>query len=248
MLMYESPPSPGPLYRQPSRATQVALFTSTSSPKPAWASEQSLATLAGSPSAVQASSLGVMASIGADAGKNSTIVRAIYILEEVLCQTLPPFPGDIDVTTPLEETQSLATARDRLAPTTNNPTCQGCHQAINPPGFALEQYDSVGRYRTEENEVVIDAAGELGFPGASGAFADSVEFLELIAASPTARSCYVDHWMHAALGRPTREEDDCTMDAVESSWSASGNDIRELLVEVALTDRFRQREIQEEEE
>ena len=190
----------------------------------------------------------VMASIGADAGKNSTIVRAIYILEEVLCQTLPPFPGDIDVSTPLQDTQSLATARDRLAPTTNNATCHGCHQAINPPGFALEQYDSVGRYRTEENEVVIDAAGELGFPGASGAFSDSVEFLELIAESPTARSCYVDHWMHAALGRPTREADACTVDALESTWSASGNDIRELLVEVALTDRFRQREIQEEEE
>jgi hypothetical protein len=190
----------------------------------------------------------VMASIGADVGKNSTIVRAIYVLESILCQTLPSFPGDIDVTTPLDGSRNGATARDRLAPTTTNATCRGCHDGINPSGFALEQYDALGRYRTEENGTTINASGELYFPGATGQFSNSVEFLDLIASSPTARTCYVDHWLQAALGRSTAEADECTVKALALKWSDNSADLRELLVQIALTDDFRQREIKEEEE
>ena len=96
-------------------------------------------------------------------------MRAIYILEEILCQGLPAFPGNLD-TNILESEASRATARERLANTNANPVCNACHSTINPPGFALEQYDALGRFRLEENGATIDASGSLDL------LADGAEF------------------------------------------------------------------------
>ena len=52
-------------------------------------------------------------------------------------------------------------SRERLAQHRANPACASCHSRIDPLGFALENYDVIGRWRTEENGKPIDAKGEL---------------------------------------------------------------------------------------
>ena len=51
--------------------------------------------------------------------------------------------------------------RERLAEHRKNPACAGCHRLMDPVGFALENYDAVGRWRTLEAGEPIDASGTL---------------------------------------------------------------------------------------
>ena len=51
--------------------------------------------------------------------------------------------------------------RERLAQHRDNPACASCHSRIDPLGFALENYDVLGRWRTEDAGKPIDAKGEL---------------------------------------------------------------------------------------
>jgi len=51
--------------------------------------------------------------------------------------------------------------RERLAEHRANPVCASCHKLMDPIGFALENYDAIGRFRTSEAGVEIDASGEL---------------------------------------------------------------------------------------
>jgi hypothetical protein len=187
----------------------------------------------------------VLAATSAKQGENPTLARSVFILEAILCQSLPSFPGDLDTSLPTEGLESTATAKDRLAPTMNNPVCQGCHQTLNPPGLALEQFDYFGRYRTEENGSLIDASGELDASGAEGSFSDSTEFLELLLEGSSVRSCYAEHWLQAAYGRPPTAEEKCMAETLLSVRNESDENLRELLVQITLTPSFRQREIRE---
>jgi Protein of unknown function (DUF1585)/Protein of unknown function (DUF1588) len=51
--------------------------------------------------------------------------------------------------------------RERMAQHRADPVCAGCHKLMDPAGFAMENYDAVGRWRTQENGKVIDASGGL---------------------------------------------------------------------------------------
>ena len=55
--------------------------------------------------------------------------------------------------------------RERLAEHRANPACASCHIPMDPLGFALENFDAVGRWRTRDGELPVDAAG--GFPDGS---------------------------------------------------------------------------------
>jgi hypothetical protein len=76
---------------------------------------------------------------------------------------------------PLKEaadTGKVLTMRERMAEHRANPACAGCHKVMDPVGFALENFDAVGRWRTAENGTPVDAAGGLpdgsGFTGIAG--------------------------------------------------------------------------------
>src|SRR5262249_9862818 len=105
------------------------------------------------------------------ATRTSPVVRGKWILENVLGTPPPPPPNDVPS---LSENSVAANLpiRERLAQHRSNVACAGCHRLIDPVGFALEQFDAVGRWRMMEEGKAIDAAGGLPdgsqFDGALG--------------------------------------------------------------------------------
>jgi hypothetical protein len=96
--------------------------------------------------------------------RTSPVIRGKWVLENILGTPPPPPPADVPT---LEDNTVSAnlTVRDRLAEHRANAACASCHQLIDPPGFALENFDAVGRWRTVEEGRPVDAAG--GLPGGS---------------------------------------------------------------------------------
>ncbi|MEM7473610.1 MAG: DUF1592 domain-containing protein [Planctomycetota bacterium] len=107
------------------------------------------------------------------ATRTSPVLRGNWVLENLLGNPPPPPPANVPA---LEENDVAADLpiRERLAAHRNNAACSACHQLIDPVGFALENFDAIGRWRDFEAEVAIDSKGNL--PG--GQEFEGVEGLE----------------------------------------------------------------------
>jgi hypothetical protein len=92
--------------------------------------------------------------------RTSPVLRGKYLLENVLNAPPPPPPAAVP---PLDETkvgvaQSL---RKQLEQHRVDPVCASCHRRMDPLGFSLENYDAIGRWRTEDGKFPVDPSGEL---------------------------------------------------------------------------------------
>ena len=93
--------------------------------------------------------------------RTSPVLRGAWILDSVLGSPPPPPPPDVP---PLDESpagEAPKSVRERLTLHRDNPVCASCHNRIDPLGFALDNYDVLGRWRVEEGGTAIDAAATL---------------------------------------------------------------------------------------
>ena len=105
--------------------------------------------------------------------RTSPVLRGTWVLENIFGAPPPPPPPNVPA---LDNAVSAALPmRERLSAHRDNPACASCHQTIDPVGFALENFDALGRWRDYEDGVEVDAAG--GLPGARGS-ASGVSGLE----------------------------------------------------------------------
>jgi hypothetical protein len=105
---------------------------------------------------------GSILAITSHATRTSPVVRGKWILENILGTPPAPPPPNVPALKENEPGQTPKTAREQLAEHRANPVCASCHKVMDPLGFALENFDAVGAWRTREAGGPIDASGELG--------------------------------------------------------------------------------------
>ena len=168
------------------------------------------------------------------------IARGLFIQHNVLCHEVPPPPQGIEIP-PLPPIAPGLSTRARLVQHTQDPLCAGCHAHIDPPGFALESYDAVGRFRTMDAGLPVDTSGNMTSGGdTDGPFASGGELLDRIAGSADVKSCFAQHYLTFALARELLGEDDCTKARVADEFKQTG-DLKQLIVAIARSDAFRLR-------
>jgi hypothetical protein len=107
---------------------------------------------------------GSMLLVTSNANRTSPVQRGKWILENVLGSPPPLPPPNVP---PLKENTNgaigvaAASVRERMEEHRANPVCAGCHKIMDPIGLALENFDAVGRWRTEDSGAKIDASGQL---------------------------------------------------------------------------------------
>jgi hypothetical protein len=171
--------------------------------------------------------------------RSSPVRRGVAVRARLLCQPPPPPPPEVEALPP-PATEDLTT-RERFALHTTKPSCAGCHRLIDPIGFGLEAYDGIGRHRTTENGRPVDTRGELADAGSvSGPFVGGPELAARLALSELVSGCFARTWLQFAIGRESDPEaDGCALAAIESSFAASGGDLRALLAAIVASDAFR---------
>ncbi len=101
--------------------------------------------------------------------RTSPVLRAKWVLENILGTPPPPPPADVPGLPESGEDGEPETVRERLAQHRRNPVCASCHAPMDPLGFALENFDAVGEWRTHDAGYPVDASGVLadgtGFDG-----------------------------------------------------------------------------------
>jgi hypothetical protein len=107
--------------------------------------------------------------------------------------------------------------------------------------FAFENFDSVGRFRTQESNQTIDVSGEvIGATDASlaGKFTGVRELAGKLAQSSQAQNCLASQWFRFASGRSDDQPDSCSIATLEDTFSRSSGDLVELIVGMTQVDSF----------
>ncbi len=184
---------------------------------------------------------GMLASLASN-NQTSPVHRGKFVREKILCQELPAPPNDVVIKVP-EPTPNTST-RQRYTEHSVNVQCAGCHALMDPIGFGFENYDPIGRYRTEDAGFPVDASGELvGSSAISGPFVGAVELAKRLATSAEARDCVATQVFRYTVGRAEQAEDACSLEGVKARFAERGYDMRELWVAVAVSDAFRFRSV-----
>lgn len=185
--------------------------------------------------------LGLLTQAGMVAGtihsnETNPVVRGSFIVQKLMCNTIPLPTGDILDQVKPPDPYSGDTARERFSKHSEDPVCAACHRFMDPIGLALENYDAIGQWRDQENGVTIDARGEL--PGLDGTFDGPIELVSAIATAESTHACFAHQWASFAYGRTLDADDECVETLVADAFVESGSDIRQLLLDLTQTDAF----------
>jgi len=133
------------------------------------------------------------------ATRTSPVLRGKWIMDNLLGVPPPAPPPQVPALKEKHEDGKALTMRQRMAEHRSNPVCAACHSMIDPVGFAMENYDAVGRFRKTDDSVPIDAQGSLP----DGRKFDGVEGLEqaLLQYPEAFLTTFTEKLMTYSLGR-----------------------------------------------
>jgi hypothetical protein len=174
----------------------------------------------------------------------SAILRGAFIQKEVLCREIgAPPPGAESTPQP---TEGLATNRARTDAQTAGAACAGCHHSlINPTGFALEAFDAVGAYQTNEKDTgaAIDTRATIAIGAAAVDVKGPAELMQAIAQSPEAQHCYAKKWVQYAYQRQLNSADACTVETMTTKLTKGGYTVADLITDLTQSQSFRLRSV-----
>jgi len=190
---------------------------------------------------------GLLSEIGmlaarANADQTSPVKRGKFVRERLFCQSMPAPPPTVNVMAP--EPDPKLTTRQRYAAHSTDPYCHTCHQLMDPIGLGFENYDTVGRFRSQENGQPVDASGHIiNTRDSDGDFNGLFGLVDKLTASAQVSDCVAATWFTYALSRDAGAADVCSLATLAASFQGSGHDMRDLLVKLTVTDAFRYRPV-----
>jgi hypothetical protein len=172
--------------------------------------------------------------------RTSPVKRGQWILQQLLGTPPPPPPPDVPKLDDSAQAADAASLRERLEVHRANPACASCHSQMDALGFALENFDAVGRWRTRDGEFPIDPSGELAGGVKLSGVGDLKRVLATSGAKKITRSL-VENMLTYALGRGLEPADYCTVEAIRKRLLADEYRMRTIFVGIVESEAFQHR-------
>jgi hypothetical protein len=176
----------------------------------------------------------------AEGDASHPVKRGIRILRNVTCLDLQP-PTNIEIPPVGDRTPGQTTRARFEEATAKGAICMGCHSVINPVGFAFEEFNAVGEYRTMEDGKPIDSTGSLALGSGTISFKNAIELGKGLSTAPETRACMTKQFIRYVLRRPDAPEEKGSMTTLADVFEKSGYDLKELLVATTKTHAFTHR-------
>ncbi len=184
--------------------------------------------------------LGHVSVLTANAGstiETHPVNRGLYILNQISCIQAPPPPENI--TSEIDEETILKdlTPREKIEKHSSNPACAACHKIFDPMGFALEGFDSFGKFRTKYpsgkpiNSVTTMLTGE--------PVSNLPEMIDVVQKSGRFQICLTEHLIEYFANRPLVKEDRCAAKKVSGQVFAKSGRFSDLIFHLTTTPQFR---------
>ena len=194
---------------------------------------------------------GAVLKVSANGTTTSPVVRGAYVLERMLGTPPDPPPKNVPAIEP--DIRGATTIREQLDKHRNQPACAGCHAQLDPPGFALENFDVTGRWRTVYRAIPESAKDKVvaipgidirhytsgkpvdpGFAMADGrVFKNIDEFKTIVLADPAQIArCFTEKLVVHLTGAPVQFADREVIETIVQRAAADDYGLRTLLHEV----------------
>jgi mono/diheme cytochrome c family protein len=174
--------------------------------------------------------------------RTSPVKRGQWILQQLLGTPPPPPPPDVAKLDESPQAAQTASLRERLEVHRADPQCAACHHQMDPLGFALENYDAIGRWRTSDGEFAIDASGELLD---QQRFEDAQELKLLLKSTATRKFswCLIENMLTYGLGRALEPSDYCTVETIRKRLESDDYRIQQIVFGIVESDAFLRRSV-----
>lgn len=197
-----------------------------------------------------------VALLGNEDGIQHPVIRGHRIREQFLCGELslpdPEDLGGLEIVDP--EPDPTATTRERFAALTEPMECAGCHSLLNPLGFALSEFDGIGRYQPNEAifendeivaEVPADARVDPWIDGGPSGFEvrGPAELGAALAEHPVAVDCMAEQWLEYNLARPRERTDACAVGDLATAIANEDGSYLDMMRRWVMRPEFRVRRI-----
>jgi Protein of unknown function (DUF1592)/Protein of unknown function (DUF1588)/Protein of unknown function (DUF1587)/Protein of unknown function (DUF1595)/Protein of unknown function (DUF1585)/Planctomycete cytochrome C len=172
--------------------------------------------------------------------RTSPVKRGQWILQQLLGTPPPPPPPDVAKLDESPKAAENASLRERMEVHRSNPQCASCHQQMDAMGFALENFDAVGRWRNTDGPFPIDPAGEL-IGGRK--FSDVGELKQLLKSGENKKFArtLTANLLTYGLGRGLEAYDSCTIEDIRVRLVADDYKIRNILFGIVESRAFQHR-------
>jgi len=185
-------------------------------------------------------------SLTSDGTRHRPVHRGVWVSEAIFGRTPPPPPPNVEPLEPTPSNRPKATIRMQLEAHATHNICASCHQKIDPLGFAFDNFDAIGRWRTHEkvpggqgDDPPVNASGTL--PNGQ-AFDGPAEFQQLLAQDlDRFAEAFVEQLATYALRRVMTIDDAASIRAIAQASRADGYRLRTVLENLVLSDLFQKR-------
>lgn len=171
--------------------------------------------------------------------RTSPVKRGRWVLEQVLGSPPPPPPPDVPELAEEHETVRGTTLRERLEQHRKDPGCANCHAQMDALGFALENYNAIGAFRTKDGDIEIDTTATLPDGTSFQGIADLKEILK--DRKERFVRCLAEKMLTYALGRGLAYYDRLTLDRIVAQLEAQDYRSSVLITEIVKSEPFRLR-------
>ncbi|TWU25150.1 hypothetical protein Pla52o_14480 [Novipirellula galeiformis] len=166
--------------------------------------------------------------------RTSPVKRGKWILDNLLNTPPPPAPPNVPE---LDKGKLSGTLREQMEQHRSNPACAACHNMMDPLGFALENFDAIGRWRTKDGKDTIDASGKLP-DGTQFNGADDLRRVLSKERSEQFVRCLAEKMLIYATGRGTEYYDRCAIDAIMAEMKERDNRFAYLISAIIQSEPF----------
>lgn len=171
--------------------------------------------------------------------RTSPVKRGRWVLEQILGSPPPPPPPDVPELEEDHDAITGTTLRERLEQHREDPACANCHAKMDPIGFAMENYNAIGKFRTKDGEQDIDTAGQL--PDGTS-FEGITDLKQILKDRKTQFArCLTEKMLTFALGRGLEYYDKPTIDRIVTVLETNDYRSSVLITEIVKSDPFRLR-------
>ncbi len=162
---------------------------------------------------------------------SSPIHRGVFLTRNVLGRSLKPPVTAIEFMD--DKFDPSLTMREKVTELTKSENCMACHAVINPLGFALEQFDATGRFRTEDNGKPVNSAADYtSADGSSVKLTGARDVARHALESPAAQRAFVEQLFHALIKQPVAAYGPGALDRLHERFAARQFNIQDLIVEI----------------
>ncbi|GAB5559315.1 MAG: DUF1592 domain-containing protein [Synoicihabitans sp.] len=168
--------------------------------------------------------------------ETSPVTRGVWVLENILGAPPPPPPDDVPAIDP--DVRGASSISEILAKHRDTPACYDCHLRIDPPGFALEHFDPIGRWRERyPNKLPIELAADIP---ANERYADANALRDrLLQRKEQFAHMFVERLMMFACGRRMEALDRPALDQILEHTAPDQYRLRDLIEQIVTSEPFR---------